>query len=111
MAAFRRALLGRPFMSPILCLRCQVFTRGFHYDEGKDGVGRSTHWSRSSPDYLYRQSSGDGANGEPHMQREAEARPIARGSVVEILGWHQRNNHNTSAPNDGLAVMKLVAKG
>lgn len=105
---FRRALLGGPFyvtnIVPTVLEYCQDFTS----DEGKDGVGPLSLPGRGRRLITFTDSRQGTARMAVRMQQEAE-RSRLRGSVVEILGWHQRKQP-TSAPNDQADVMKLVAR-
>ncbi len=89
---------------PTVLEYCQDFTS----DEGKDGVGPLSLPGRGRRLITFTDSRQGTARMAVRMQQEAE-RSRLRGSVVEILGWHQRKQP-TSAPNDQADVMKLVAR-
>lgn len=94
---FRRALLGGPFyvtnIVPTVLEYCQDFTS----DEGKEGVGPDSLPGRGRRLITFTDSRQGTARMAVRMQQEAE-RSRLRGSVVEILSWHQRTQTST-APN------------
>ena len=105
---FRRALLGGPFyvtnIVPTVLEYCQDFTS----DEGKEGVGPDSLPGRGRRLITFTDSRQGTARMAVHMQQEAE-RSRLRGSVVEILSWHQRTQTST-APNANADLEKLAAR-
>lgn len=105
---FRRALLGGPFyvtnIVPTVLEYCQDFTS----DEGKEGVGPDSLPGRGRRLITFTDSRQGTARMAVRMQQEAE-RSRLRGSVVEILSWHQRTQTST-APNANADLEKLAAR-
>lgn len=105
---FRRALLGGPFyvtnIVPTVLEYCQDFTS----DEGKEGVGPDSLPGRGRRLITFTDSRQGAARMAVRMQQEAE-RSRLRGSVVEILSWHQRTQTST-APNANADLEKLAAR-
>lgn len=105
---FRRALLGGPFyvtnIVPTVLEYCQDFTS----DEGKEGVGPDSLPGRGRRLITFTDSRQGTARMAVRMQQEAE-RSRLRGSVVEILSWHQRAQTST-APNANADLEKLAAR-
>lgn len=105
---FRRALLGGPFyvtnIVPTVLEYCQDFTS----DEGKEGVGPDSLPGRGRRRITFTDSRQGTARMAVRMQQEAE-RSRLRGSVVEILSWHQRTQTST-APNANADLEKLAAR-
>lgn len=105
---FRRALLGGPFyvtnIVPTVLEYCQDFTS----DEGKEGVGPYSLPGRGRRLITFTDSRQGTARMAVRMQQEAE-RSRLRGSVVEILSWHQRTQTST-APNANADLEKLAAR-
>lgn len=105
---FRRALLGGPFyvtnIVPTVLEYCQDFTS----DEGKEGVGPDSLPGRGRRLITFTDSRQGTARMAVRMQQEAE-RSRLRGSVVEILSWHQRTQAST-APNANADLEKLAAR-
>lgn len=105
---FRRALLGGPFyvtnIVPTVLEYCQDFTS----DEGKEGVGPDSLPGRGRRLITFTDSRQETARMAVRMQQEAE-RSRLRGSVVEILSWHQRTQTST-APNANADLEKLAAR-
>lgn len=105
---FRRALLGGPFyvtnIVPTVLEYCQDFTS----DEGKEGVGPDSLPGRGRRLITFTDSRQGTARMAVCMQQEAE-RSRLRGSVVEILSWHQRTQTST-APNANADLEKLAAR-
>lgn len=105
---FRRALLGGPFyvtnIVPTVLEYCQDFTS----DEGKEGVGPDSLPGRGRRLITFTDSRQGTARMAVRMQQEAE-RSRSRGSVVEILSWHQRTQTST-APNANADLEKLAAR-
>lgn len=105
---FRRALLGGPFyvtnIVPTVLEYCQDFTT----DEGKEGVGPDSLPGRGRRLITFTDSRQGTARMAVRMQQEAE-RSRLRGSVVEILSWHQRTQTST-APNANADLEKLAAR-
>lgn len=105
---FRRALLGGPFyvtnIVPTVLEYCQDFTS----DEGKEGVGPDSLPGRGRRLITFTGSRQGTARMAVRMQQEAE-RSRLRGSVVEILSWHQRTQTST-APNANADLEKLAAR-
>lgn len=106
--SFRRALLGGPFyvtnIVPTVLEYCQDFTS----DEGKEGVGPDSLPGRGRRLITFTDSRQGTARMAVRMQQEAE-RSRLRGSVVEILSWHQRTQTST-APNANADLEKLAAR-
>ncbi len=105
---FRRALLGGPFyvtnIVPTVLEYCQDFTS----EEGKEGVGPDSLPGRGRRLITFTDSRQGTARMAVRMQQEAE-RSRLRGSVVEILSWHQRTQTST-APNANADLEKLAAR-
>lgn len=105
---FRRALLGGPFyvtnIVPTVLEYCQDFTS----DEGKEGVGPDSLPGRGRRLITFTDSRQGTVRMAVRMQQEAE-RSRLRGSVVEILSWHQRTQTST-APNANADLEKLAAR-
>lgn len=105
---FRRALLGGSFyvtnIVPTVLEYCQDFTS----DEGKEGVGPDSLPGRGRRLITFTDSRQGTARMAVRMQQEAE-RSRLRGSVVEILSWHQRTQTST-APNANADLEKLAAR-
>lgn len=105
---FRRALLGGPFyvtnIVPTVLEYCQDFTS----DEGKEGAGPDSLPGRGRRLITFTDSRQGTARMAVRMQQEAE-RSRLRGSVVEILSWHQRTQTST-APNANADLEKLAAR-
>lgn len=105
---FRRALLGGPFyvtnIVPTVLEYCQDFTS----DEGKEGIGPDSLPGRGRRLITFTDSRQGTARMAVRMQQEAE-RSRLRGSVVEILSWHQRTQTST-APNANADLEKLAAR-
>lgn len=105
---FRRALLGGLFyvtnIVPTVLEYCQDFTS----DEGKEGVGPDSLPGRGRRLITFTDSRQGTARMAVRMQQEAE-RSRLRGSVVEILSWHQRTQTST-APNANADLEKLAAR-
>ncbi|MCP6576679.1 hypothetical protein NL496_28710, partial [Klebsiella pneumoniae] len=83
---------------------CQDFTS----DEGKEGVGPDSLPGRGRRLITFTDSRQGTARMAVRMQQEAE-RSRLRGSVVEILSWHQRTQTST-APNANADLEKLAAR-
>ncbi|EME1930227.1 DEAD/DEAH box helicase, partial [Cronobacter sakazakii] len=105
---FRRALLGGPFyvtnIVPTVLEYCQDFTS----EEGKEGVGPDSLPGRGRRLITFTDCRQGTARMAVRMQQEAE-RSRLRGSVVEILSWHQRTQTST-APNANADLEKLAAR-
>ena len=103
---FRRALLGGPFyitnIVPTVLEHCPNFVLG----KGKKGVGSQSLPGLGRRLITFTDSRQGTARMAVRMQQEAE-RSRLRGSVVEILSWHQRKQ-SVQAPNALADVTQLV---
>ncbi|VFS62645.1 Uncharacterised protein [Raoultella planticola] len=91
---FRRALLGGPFYVTNIVPTVLEYCQDFISDEGKEGVGPLSLPGRGRRLITFTDSRQGTARMAVRMQQEAE-RSRLRGSVVDILGWHQRKQSNT----------------
>lgn len=103
---FRRALLGGPFYVTNIVPTVLEYCQDFISDEGKEGVGPLSLPGRGRRLITFTDSRQGTARMAVRMQQEAE-RSRLRGSVVDILGWHQRKQ-STHAPNAQADVTKLT---
>lgn len=105
---FRRALLGGPFYVTNIVPTVLEYCQDFASDEGKEGVGPDSLPGRGRRLITFTDSRQGTARMAVRMQQEAE-RSRLRGSVVEILSWHQRTQTST-APNANADLEKLAAR-
>lgn len=105
---FRRALLGGPFYVTNIVPTVLEYYQDFTSDEGKEGVGPDSLPGRGRRLITFTDSRQGTARMAVRMQQEAE-RSRLRGSVVEILSWHQRTQTST-APNANADLEKLAAR-
>lgn len=105
---FRRALLGGPFYVTNIVSTVLEYCQDFTSDEGKEGVGPDSLPGRGRRLITFTDSRQGTARMAVRMQQEAE-RSRLRGSVVEILSWHQRTQTST-APNANADLEKLAAR-
>ncbi|MGG4732070.1 DEAD/DEAH box helicase [Leclercia adecarboxylata] len=103
---FRRALLGGPFYVTNIVPTVLEYCQDFASDEGKEGVGPLSLPGRGRRLITFTDSRQGTARMAVRMQQEAE-RSRLRGSVVDILSWHQRKQA-VNTPNALASVTKLV---
>ncbi|EPO4529323.1 DEAD/DEAH box helicase, partial [Enterobacter hormaechei] len=104
---FRRALLGGPFYVTNIVPTVLEYCQDFVSEDGKEGVGPDSLPGRGRRLITFTDSRQGTARMAVRMQQEAE-RSRLRGSVVEILGWHQRKQTSTT-PNANTDLEKLAA--
>ncbi|WP_380179971.1 DEAD/DEAH box helicase [Kalamiella sp. sgz302252] len=105
---FRRALLGGPFYVTNIVPTVLEYCQDFISEEGKEGVGPDSLPGRGRRLITFTDSRQGTARMAVRMQQEAE-RSRLRGSVVEILSWHQRTQTSTT-PNANADLEKLAAR-
>ncbi|KMK11833.1 DEAD/DEAH box helicase [Pluralibacter gergoviae] len=102
---FRRALLGGPFYVTNIVPTVLEYCQDFISEEGKDSIGPDSLPGRGRRLITFTDSRQGTARMAVRMQQEAE-RSRLRGSIVEILGWHQRKQAN-AIPNASADVAKM----
>ncbi|MDH1169162.1 DEAD/DEAH box helicase [Pantoea agglomerans] len=105
---FRRALLGGPFYVTNIVPTVLEYCEDFISEEGKEGVGPDSLPGRGRRLITFTDSRQGTARMAVRMQQEAE-RSRLRGSVVEILSWHQRSQTSTT-PNANTDLEKLAER-
>lgn len=105
---FRRALLGGPFYVTNIVPTVLEYCQDFISEEGKEGVGPDSLPGRGRRLITFTDSRQGTARMAVRMQQEAE-RSRLRGSVVEILSWHQRTQ-TSATPNANADLEKLATR-
>lgn len=105
---FRQALLGGPFYVTNIVPTVLEYCQDFASEEGKKDVGPDSLPGRGRRLITFTDSRQGTARMAVRMQQEAE-RSRLRGSVVEILSWHQRTQASTT-PNTNADLDKLAAR-